>query len=324
MPFEYPQTRRVVIVGAGAVGSTFAYSLAQAGCADEIVLIDKNVELADGQAQDLAHGLPFYSPVQIRAGSGEDYADAAVIVITAGAKQRPGETRLDLLERNKAIVGSIADEIIRSRSHAIIVMATNPVDVMTAFVQRRCGWPVGQIFGSGTVLDSARFRYFISRHCKVNAQNVHAYILGEHGDSEFAAWSLTNIAGIPVADFCADLNRGKGECDCTTRQALDEIVAQVRTSAYHIIGAKGATDFGIGMAMTQIVRSILRNERRVLTVSAYLTGEYGLQDVAIGVPSIVGRNGIEHVLQPKLTDDELAALTSSAKTLADSMQPQNP
>lgn len=303
-------TRKVVIVGAGAVGSTFAFALAQSGVAEEIVLIDRNRELARGQALDLSHGQPFYPPVNIHEGDADDYADARVVVVTAGAKQAPGETRLDLLQRNAHIVGAVADEIVARRSPAVVLCVTNPVDVMTAVLQRRCGWPRGRVLGSGTVLDSARFRYLLAQHCGINTHSVHAYIMGEHGDSEFAAWSMTNMAGIPIAEYCPAC----GGCNdwLVSRQ---EIVEAVRQSAYHIIDYKGATDFGIGMALTQIVRCILRNERRVLTVSTWLDGEYGLHDLCLGLPCIVGRQGVERVLTPNLSPVEREALARSAAAL---------
>ena len=303
-------SRKVVIVGAGAVGATAAYALAQGGVAEELVLVDHNRELAEGQALDLAHGQPFYPAVNIKAGDAGDYADARVIVITAGAKQAPGETRLNLVQRNAHIVGSIIDEIVAQRSPAVVVCVTNPVDVMTAVAHRRSGWPRGRVLGSGTVLDSARFRYLLSRHCRVNVHSVHGYILGEHGDSEFAAWSMTNIAGIPIAEYCPDC----GQC-AGWQEARTEIIAQVRNSAYHIIGYKGATNFGIGMAMVQIVRGILRNEQRILTVSAWLAGEYDLHNLCLGLPCIVGAKGIERVLAPKLSAGELEELAQSAAAL---------
>lgn len=195
-------SRKVVIVGAGAVGSTFAYALAQKGVADEICLMDANPDFAAGQVLDLAHGLPFFPSVQIRVGETSDYADAQVIVITAGAKQLPGESRLDLLQKNAAMVESIVDDVVAQNSQAVLVLATNPVDVLTHVALKRSGWPKGRVIGSGTVLDSSRFRYLISQHCNVDVGNVHAYILGEHGDSEVAAWSMTHVGGVSIDKYC--------------------------------------------------------------------------------------------------------------------------
>ncbi len=306
--------RKVTIVGAGAVGSTFAYALAQSGLADEIVLVDVNRELARGQALDLAHGMPFYPNVAIRDGQAEDYADARVIVVTAGAKQRPGESRLDLLQRNARIVEQIVDDIVARNSQAVLVMVANPVDVLTHVAFRRAGWPRNRVLGSGTVLDSARFRYLLSQHCGVGVHNVHAHILGEHGDSEFAAWSMANLAGLSMDAYCPAC----GRC-ADWKSTRAEIVEQVRTSAYHIIGYKGATDFGIGMALVQIVRAILRNERRVLTVSTVLAGEYGLSGVSLAVPCVVADSGVERVLTADLTPDEQASLEHSASVLREAL-----
>ncbi|NLF86775.1 MAG: L-lactate dehydrogenase [Lentisphaerae bacterium] len=303
-------TRKVVIVGAGDVGASFAYALAPSGLAESIALVDLNTDLAKGQALDLAHGLPFLPPVDIHAGTAEDYADAAVIVITAGAKQRPDESRLDLLGRNAAIISGIMDEIVAHGSPAIVVVVSNPVDILTHVALRRSGWPRQRVFGSGTVLDSARFRYLLSRHCRVDARNVHAYILGEHGDSEVAAWSMTHVAGMPIADYCAVCGRCGG-----WEQAKEEIVKQVRDSAYHIIGYKGSTCYGIGLALVRIVGAVLRNERSVLSVSGLMDGAFGLRDVCLSVPCIVGAQGIEQIVTGRLTDEEMAALHQSAAVL---------
>ena len=195
------KSRKVVVVGAGAVGSTFAYALAQRGLVEEIVLLDANHDLSEGQALDLAHGLPYYPSVQIMAGQKRDYADAQVIVITAGAKQAPGESRLALLKKNASIIETIVDEIVDQYSQAVIVVTSNPVDILTYVALKRSGLEKGRVIGSGTVLDSARFRYLLSQHCSVDVGNVHAYFLGEHGDSEFPAWSMTHIAGVSIEDW---------------------------------------------------------------------------------------------------------------------------
>ena len=302
--------RKVVIVGAGDVGASFAYALAQSGLAETIVLVDLNDNLARGQALDLAHGLPFLPPVDIRAGTAEDYADAALIVITAGARQRPGESRLGLLGRNAAIIAGIMDEIVARGSLAIVVVVSNPVDILTHVALRRSGLPPRRVFGSGTVLDSARFRYLLSRHCRVDARNVHAYILGEHGDSEVAAWSMTHVAGMPITDYCAVCGRCSG-----WELAKEEIVKQVRESAYHIIGYKGSTCYGIGLALVRIVGAVLRNERSVLSVSSLMDGAFGLRDVCLSVPCIVGAQGIEQIVTGRLTDEEMTALHQSADVL---------
>ncbi len=301
-----------MIIGAGAVGSTFAYALAQKGLAEEIDLLDANPDLAEGQVLDLAHGLPYYPSVQIRVGQEQDYADAQVIVITAGAKQAPGESRLVLLQKNKVIVESIVEKIVSRESQAVLVIASNPVDILTYVALKHSGWPIKRVMGSGTVLDSARFRYLLSQHCGVDVGNVHAYFLGEHGDSEFPAWSMTHIAGVSIDDYCPLCKK------CNAWQWERERIAQtVKDSAYHIINYKGATYFAIGMALSRIVGSILQDQRSVLPVSTFLDGEYGLKDVCLSVPCIVGQGGVIEIVKAPLLPDEEKALSKSATILKD-------
>jgi L-lactate dehydrogenase len=302
--------RKVVIVGAGAVGATFAYTLAQSGLADEIGLLDANHELAMGQVLDLAHGQAFFPSVYIHEARNVDYADAHLIFITAGSKQRPGESRLALLQRNTKIIQDIMDEIVRQNSPAIVLVVSNPVDILTYVAWKRSGWARGRVIGSGTVLDSARFRYLLSQHCGVDVHNVHAYILGEHGDSEVAAWSMTNMAGVPIEEFCPVC----GKCDdwAVTR---DSIAKEVRNSAYHIIDYKGATNFAVGLALTRITEAILRNQNSVFTVSAVLEGEYDLNGLSLGVPCILSQKGVERILQVNLPPEEQNALAKSAAIL---------
>lgn len=306
------KSRKVVIVGAGAVGSTFAYALAQKGLAEQICLIDANPDFAEGQALDLAHGLPFYPSVQIRVGDSRDYSDAQVIVIAAGAKQSPGESRLNLLQKNAAIIEEIVDEIVAQKSQAVLIVATNPVDILTQVALKRSGWTKNRVIGSGTVLDSARFRYLISQHCKVDVGNVHAYILGEHGDSEVAAWSMTHVAGVPMDNYCPQC----GNCR-DWHGERDRIVREVKDSAYHIINYKGSTYFGIGMSLARIVGTILQDQNSVLTVSTYLEGEYGLHDVCLSVPCVVGQGGVKRIVQTELYPEEQSALERSAQVLKD-------
>lgn len=304
-------SRKVVVVGAGAVGSEFAYALAQSGVAEEIVLTDLNEGLAKGQALDLAHGAPFYPTVSIRAAAApEAYRGAAVVVVTAGKAQAgPEQSRLELLAVNAKIVTSVAEQVKAAAPDAILLVVSNPVDILTHVAAARTAWPRGRILGSGTVLDSARFRYLLAEHCGLSAQSVHASILGEHGDSEFAAWSLAHVAGTPFADYCAQCGK------CAQPGLHEEVESEVRRSAYHIIGYKGSTSYGVGMALRTIVGAILRNERRVLTVSASLEGEYGLKDVTLGVPCVVGAGGIERIIEAKLAPEEAAALRRSAEVL---------
>jgi len=307
------KSRKVVIVGAGAVGSSFAYALAQKGLADEICIMDANNDLAAGQVLDLAHGLPYYPPVQITVGSKKDYADASVIVITAGAKQKPDESRLNLLQRNASIIKSIVDDITSENSQGIIVITTNPVDILTHVALKHSGWTKNRVIGSGTVLDSARFRYLISQYCNVDVGNVHAYILGEHGDSELPAWSMTNVAGVPVDEYAPKNGTG----DWHTER--ERIVREVKESAYHIINYKGATYYAIGMALTRIVGSILQDQQSVLTISTLMDGEYGIKDVCLGVPCVIGQDGVVSIVEASLTRDEQKALEKSASTLREAL-----
>ncbi|MDZ7374775.1 MAG: L-lactate dehydrogenase [candidate division KSB1 bacterium] len=304
--------RRVVVIGAGAVGSTYAYALLQSGVSEEIVLVDQNRELALGQAMDLAHGLAFVPAARVRAGEMADLADADLVVVTAGAKQKPGQTRLDLLRTNEAVMDSIADALLKHCPGPVpVIVVTNPVDIMTYVLLERTGWPRNLVFGSGTVLDSARFRYLLSSHCGINPQNVHAYVLGEHGDSEVLAWSLTHVAGIPIEQYCPQCFR----CPEGWEGMRERLSEAVRNSAYHIIDYKGATWFAVSLALVRITQSVLRNERSVLTVSVRLEGEYGLREVALSVPCVVSARGAEEIIQVKLSPEEERALHNSAAIL---------
>jgi len=307
-------TRKVVVVGAGDVGATYCYALAQTGLADEIVIIDRNPDLEEGQVSDLVHGQPFFPTVNIRKGSADDYADATLIVISAGSAQKPGETRLDLLRKNAAIVGSIAEEVASKSSEGVMLIVSNPVDVLTWVALKRSGWPHNRIIGSGTVLDSSRFRHFIAQHCNVDVHNVHAYILGEHGDSEMAAWSMTNIGGIPFDSYCA-LCKGCGSWDDVKKK----IEKQVRESAYHIINAKGSTHFAVGLALVKITSSILRGQNSILTVSSLLTGEYGINDVCLSLPTVVSDSGIVKIVDAPLSPEETDLLLRSASILKEAI-----
>lgn len=309
-----PCMRKVVVVGAGSVGATYCYALAQSGMANEIVLIDKNEALAQGQVSDLVHGQPFLPTVNIRQGSAEDYSDANLIVMTAGAAQKPGETRLDLLKKNAAIVGSVAEEVAASKSQGVMLIVTNPVDVLTWVAIKRTGWERNRVIGSGTVLDSARFRHFIATHCNVDVHNVHAYILGEHGDSEFAAWSMTNIGGIGIDNYCPLCNACQG-----WKKERMNIEQQVRESAYHIINAKGSTHYAVGLSLVKITGSVLRSQNSVLTVSVLLNGEYGLSDVCLSVPSIISDSGVVRIVDGPLAPEEVLLLKHSAEVLKEAI-----
>ena len=258
---------------------------------------------------DLEHGLAFVQPVTIRSGDYSDCADANLIVVTAGAKQIPGQSRLELIQRNAGAVKSICDEIKKYDSEAVLVMVTNPVDTLTHLALKRLGWPRERVIGSGTVLDSARFRSMLSRHCGVDTRNVHAYILGEHGDSEVAAWSMTHVAGVQMKDYCV-ICQG-----CNSKKQHEDIVRRVRDSAYHIVDYKGSTYYAIGLSLTRISEAILRNEHSILTVSLLLQGEYDIDDICLSVPCVLGRTGVERIIIAQLSADEQAALKASARAL---------
>ena len=303
------QPVRVVVVGAGNVGATFAYALLFRGLAAEIVLIDANHARAEGEAMDLNHAEPFTNPTRVWAGNYDDCAGAAIVVVCAGAGQRPGETRLDLVKRNAEIFAKIIPEIVGRNADGILLIATNPVDVLTQVSQKLSGLPVNRVIGSGTILDTARFRHLLGRHFKVEPRSVHAYIIGEHGDSEVPVWSLANIAGLRLADY-AELNGMSHD-----EPALDDIFRQTRDAAYHIIERKGATYFAVAAGLMRIVEAILRDQRTVLSVSSLVNGYYGIENLCLSLPAIVGRNGIERVLRLHLNEKEEVALKRSAEVL---------
>jgi L-lactate dehydrogenase len=301
---------RVVVIGAGLVGSTFAYSLMINGIASEIIMIDVNQDRLAGEIMDLNHGISFVRPALVREGTYADCKDADIIVITAGSNQRPGETRIDLLARNTEIFRGIIDQIKATGTQAILLIASNPVDIMTYITYKLSGFPENRVIGSGTVLDSARFRYLISAHCRVDPSNVHAYIIGEHGDTEVPVWSLANIAGIRFADYCPVC----GE-KCKEPLPKDEIFSDVKNAAYKIIKGKGATYYAIGLALTEIVESIIRDEHSVLTVSTLLKGEYDIEGVYLSLPCVVNRQGVKRKMQLALSPEEEKAFCHSAEVL---------
>ncbi len=300
---------KVAIVGAGDVGATVAYTLQMAGVATELVLIDIERDRARGEALDMSHGLFFTGPMKIRAGEVEDARGASVVVLTAGARQKPGESRLQLVNRNAAICASLAKELCAVCPEAVILVVSNPVDVMTFVVQKAAGLPAGQVLGSGTVLDSARFRFNLSQCCNVDPRNVHAYVIGEHGDSEVLLWSSVNIGGVPLGAFCKGCAR---ECTPEFRSSIEQAV---RNSAYHIIEAKGYTNYGVSQAVLRLVQAILRDEHSLLTVSTLLNGQYGLSDVCLSVPCLVGKGGVLRVIETELTKEEHQALIRSAEVI---------
>ncbi len=279
--------RKAAVIGCGFVGSATAFTLMQSRLFSELVLLDVNMEKADGEAKDIAHGIPFAGQMKIYAGTYDDAADAAIIIITAGANQKPGETRLDLVQKNTAIYQSIIPEIVKRDFGGILLIVSNPVDILTYVALKLSGLPENRVLGSGTVLDTARLKYALGEHLGVDSRSVHSFIIGEHGDSEIAAWSSTNVSGIPLNDFCE--MRGHFNHDA----AMDAIAEKVKNSAYEIISKKQATYYGIAMSVKRICECIVRNERSILPVSAMMHGEYGIEDITLSLPALVGTRGVE-------------------------------
>ena len=307
--------RKVVLVGTGMVGMSYAYALLNQNACDELVLIDLNKERAQGEAMDLNHGLAFSaSHMKISAGDYPDCENADIVVICAGVAQKPGESRLNLLQRNTHVFRSIVGPVTESGFNGIFLVATNPVDIMTRITCALSGFNPRRVLGSGTALDTARLRYLLGEYFAVDPRNMHAYVMGEHGDSEFVPWSQALLATKPILELCSE----SGDELCRTR--FEEIEEEVRTAAYKIIEAKNATYYGIGMALTRITKAILGDEHSVLTVSAMLRGEYGQRDVYVGVPCIINQNGIQRVLPLSLTEEELEKLGRSCDTLRESYE----
>lgn len=291
---------RVVIVGTGAVGATAAYTLFLRERASELVLIDANHDKALGEALDMNHGLPFTGGVKLWAGDYSDCKDADIIIIAAGSNQQPGETRIDLLKRNAAIFDDIIQNIVKYNKTGIILVATNPVDILSYVSLKKSGFPASRVIGSGTLLDSARFRYLIGQSKKISPRSIHAYIVGEHGDSELPLWSLSNVAGVDLA---------------ISEEEKDRIFNHTKNAAYEIINAKGSTSYAIALALDSIVASILQDEGTVLTVSTLLDNYNGISDVYLGIPCIVDRSGVREVLDIHMNDQELELFRSSADKL---------
>ena len=300
---------RVAVVGTGNVGSTFAYALLLSGLASEIALIDVNRAKAEGEAMDLNHTEPFAPPTDVWAGDYPDCAGAVVTVIAAGVNQKPGETRLDLLKRNAAIFREVIPAIVRHNPDGILLIATNPVDVLTYAALKFSGFPPPRVIGSGTILDTARFRYLLSQYFGVDPRSVHAYIIGEHGDSEVPVWSLANIAGMHLGDFAA----AHGVSYAADK--MEEIFRQTRDAAYHIIQRKGATYYAVAAGLMRIVEAILRNQATVLSVSSLVENNYGIRDVCLSLPTVVDRKGIARQLRLSLSAEEQQGLRKSAEVL---------
>lgn len=302
---------KVVLVGTGFVGMSFAYSVLNKGTFETLVLIDVNKEKAVGEAMDLNHGLVFAPrKMNIYAGEYSDCNDADIVVITAGVNQKPGETRLDLLKRNAAIMKSVVKDVMASGFKGIFLVATNPVDILTYVVYEASGLPKTKVIGSGTSLDTARLRYEIAKRIQIDVRNVHAYILGEHGDSEFVSWSNANVGSKPINDVIETIDTLKFE-------DLKVIENDVRHAAYEIISRKQATYYGIGMALNRIVVAILNNENAILPLSVLNEDEYDCDKVFIGLPAVVNKDGIHHIVKLKLNNDEKELLKKSSKILKD-------
>ncbi len=304
---------KVTIIGAGLVGATTAFALMNAGTTSEIALIDLNEKRLSGEIMDLNHGIAFVPSTKIRAGTYDDCSDSNIVIITAGAAQRPGETRIDLLKRNIEVFKSIVPKIVEKNRDCVILVVTNPVDILTYATWKFSGLPANQVIGSGTVLDSARFKYLLSEHCHVSPQNVHAYIIGEHGDTEVPAWSITNIAGMPLDDYCF---RCEQACKLEERQAIFE---NTKKSAYEIIEGKGATYYAVALAVRRIVEAILRDENAILPVSSLMEGYYGVEDLCLSLPTIVNSGGVSKVLELPLKDEEIEGFKRSGQVLRQAM-----
>ncbi len=302
---------KITIIGAGAVGSTTAYTLMLSGLVSEIVLIDLNKNKAEGDALDMNHGISFVNPVKIIAGDYPDIKGSDMVIITAGASQEPGEKRTDLLKRNAKIMESIVENVLKyCHDDTILLMVTNPVDILTYVTYKISGFSKNHVVGSGTVLDTARLKYLLGEYTNVDVRNVHTYIIGEHGDSEVAAWSRTSVAGMNINEFCSS----SGVCDAE-ELSKKHFHETVKNSAYGIIEKKGATYYAIALSVKRIVESIIGNEKSILTISSLLDGEYGINDICLSVPTIVSNDGAEKVLQIDFNDEELQGLQNSAKKL---------
>jgi L-lactate dehydrogenase len=301
------------MIGCGFVGSACCFSLMQSGLFSEMVLIDADKAKAEGEALDISHGVPFSKPIKIYAGDYDDIKNASLIIISAGANQKPGETRLDLVKKNISIFKSIIPEIKKRDYKGILLIVANPVDILTTVAIKLSGLPESRVIGSGTVLDTARLKHELGNHLNVDPRSVHAFIIGEHGDSEIAAWSSANISGIPLHNFCEMRGHFNHE------EATKKIAEDVKNSAYEIISRKKATYYGIAMAVKRICEAIARDEKSILPISSMLHGEHGIEGISLSMPAIVGKDGVETLVPIQLNDEEVSKLRLSAKTLQDTL-----
>jgi L-lactate dehydrogenase len=317
--FTENNSHKVGLVGTGLVGSSFAYALMQRGIASELMLVDANAEKAVGEMMDLNHGLSFTKPMKISAGNYSDLSGAKVVVITAGTSQKPGETRLDLLSRNAAIFRSIIPQVVEHNPNGIILITTNPVDILTYISLKESGLSPMKVFGSGTILDTSRFRFLLGQYYGVDTRSVHSYIVGEHGDSEIPIWSMANIGGVRLQEFAPLKNKRYNQ------EEMNKLFVSVRDAAYEIIKRKGSTYYAIGLGLLSIVEAILGNYRSVLSVSTLMTGQYGVQDICLSLPCVVGENGVEEILTLTMNEEEEQGFRSSAaklKTTLETLQPK--
>lgn len=290
----------------------YAYALMMKGIARQIVIVDIDRKRLEGEIMDLSHGAPYISPLEIVAGDYPDIKDSHLVVITAGAKQKPGQSRLELVDSNIKILKEIVPRVVKYAPEAIILMVTNPVDILSYVAYRLSSKPANQVIGSGTVLDTARFRHLLAKHCNVDSRNVHAYILGEHGDSEFPVWSKAMIGGMLIRDYCEFC---KDYSSCEHNEKLDKIFLEVKDSAYRIIEKKGETSYGIGLALVRITEAILKDENAILPVSFLVQGYLGVWDVYLSLPAVVNRDGVREVLKLKLSSEEELAFKNSANLI---------
>ena len=311
--------RKVAVVGCGFVGSSSAFALMQSGLFSEMVLIDADKNRAEGEAMDISHGLPYASPMEIYAADYDAVSDAAVVVVTAGAAQKPGETRLDLVHKNVGIMRSIIPQIVASGFEGILLIVANPVDILTAAAVKLSGYPENRVIGSGTTLDTARLKYRLGEHLGVDSRSVNAFIIGEHGDSELAAWSCVDVGGLPLPEFCE--MRGHYHDHVA---AAHRIYEEVKNSAYTIIEKKRATYYGVAMAVKRICECIVRNERSILPVSTMIHGDYGIEGVALSLPTVVGQNGMDVRVPIHLNEEEIEQLRASAKVLKETLDTEFP
>ena len=305
--------RKVVMIGCGFVGAACSFAIMQSGLFSEMVLIDADKSKAEGEALDISHGVPFAKPIKIYAGDYDDIKDASLIIVTAGANQKPGETRLDLVKKNISIFKSIIPEIKKRDFNGVLLIVANPVDILTTVAQKLSGLPENKVIGSGTVLDTARLKYELGNHLNVDSRSVHAFIIGEHGDSEIAAWSSANVSGIPLNKFCE--MRGHFNHD----EAMKRIAENVKNSAYEIIEKKKATYYGVAMAVKRICEAIVRDEKSILPISSLMKGDFGIEGISLSMPAIVGKDGVERLVPIQLNEEEISKLQQSAQTLKNTL-----